>query len=898
MIQFDRAKSVGLAHVKSWLPNGRQEGPEWVCLNPTRNDGKAGSFKVNLESGKWSDFALGEAGNDIVSCYAYVNRSHFEMIVSTKNYKNAESGIQVEAAKEILETYDSSYFPSSSDDFTPTKSGGFWDDFVQLNRTVKEFPDPIKDINYATKFFGEYKQHWTFTDKKGLPLFIVARYFKDGKKNDRPFTLWSKGSEKKWRAKNLEGVKLPLFNLPEFDNNQNLPILIVEGQKCAAASHHVLLKDFVCSSIYRSVDKSDLEPLRGRTVYYWLDPDTAGRKKLKQFKEAIKDLDVIFYSVQSPTGKNKGWDIADAIDEGWTHENLINHIIQEVLPADEEPDDFIDDIEFPFRIIGQTATDVYFFPKETTLVMKFKRSALGKANLMNLMSKETWGSYFAKKDGGIAWDSAADFLMRKAAFSDIFSSSSIRGSGAWIENNKTVINTGSALIKDGQKSPLFQKETKFVYEKKHNLPYSLTGAMLTEESKKLLSITKNLDFDRPEYSLFLAGWILLSPFGGALRWRPHAWLSGSQGAGKSYTLDEIVFKLVGKFAVKGLGASTTSGIRQDLGNCSKPVIVDEAEADHPKQKEKIEELLSMARQASSGGEDSAAILHGNQDGTGTHWIVKSMFMFASIGPALVHPADKSRVTLLTLKTPRKSDVVERAERFKKLSASVEILTEEWARSFHARTILLLPEILKAIDIFSEQTTIIMGTRRAGDQNGTLLAGAYMISNDTAPSAAEAKEFIQNLNLSESAKESAMDKGDEELCMDEILSYKIEASLGNKLTIGTWVRWWFAHKGSFLADIAEFSDLGAIDEARVRRALEECGIKLIYKGGKEQIAIANSHPAIQKVLSRTPWEQTYSEIIGRLDYCEGNSKGSSFFGPISSRSKVFTAESLLSDEVPF
>lgn len=893
---FDSAKSVGLAHVKSWLPNGRQEGPEWVCLNPNRNDKKDGSFKINLDSGRWADWGDDQAGNDIISCYAYINRSHLENIAAGKNYKNLEAGIQTEAAREILETYDSSYFPGANDNFTPTKSGDFWEGFRQLNRSSKDFPEPLESIQYMSKFFGEYKQHWTFTDQKGLPLFIVARFFKDGKKNDRPFTLWTNGTEKKWRAKNLEGVKLPLFNLPEFTLKQNIPVLMVEGQKCADAAHQILSENLVCSSVYRSIDKTELEPLRGRELYYWFDPDQAGRKKLKQVKEAIQDLDVIFHAVQSPTGKKQGWDIADAIEEGWDRDQLLNHIVQEILPADEEPDDFIDDIEFPFRIIGQTATDIYFFPKETTMIMKFKRSALGKANLMNLMPREAWGTYYAKKDGGIAWDSAADFLIRKAAFAEIFSSASVRGSGAWIENNKTIINTGRDLIRDGQKSPLFQKETKFVYEKNHTLPYSLTGPMATKESKELLKITGLLDFDRPEFSLFLAGWIMLAPFGGALRWRPHAWLSGSQGAGKSYTLDEIVFKLVGKFAVKGLGASTTAGIRQDLGNCSKPVIVDEAEADHPKQKEKIEELLSMARQASSGGEDSAAILHGNQDGTGTHWIVKSMFMFASIGPALVHPADKSRVTLLTLKTPRRADVVARAARFKKLSEAVEILTEEWARSFHARTLLILPEVLKAINIFSEQATILLGTRRAGDQSGTLLAGAYMISSDTAPTAAEAKSYIESLNLSESATEVAMDKDDEQLCMDEIMSYKVEASQGNKLTIGTWVRYWFAKKGSYLVDVAEFSDLGPIDDNRVRRALEEHGVKLNSK--LEQVAIANSHPAIKKILSRTPWEDTYSSIIERLDYCEGNSKGSSFFGPINARSKVFKAESLLSDEVPF
>ena len=41
--------------------------------NPTRNDRHPGSFKVNLRSGVWSDFATGDAGGDPISLFAYLN---------------------------------------------------------------------------------------------------------------------------------------------------------------------------------------------------------------------------------------------------------------------------------------------------------------------------------------------------------------------------------------------------------------------------------------------------------------------------------------------------------------------------------------------------------------------------------------------------------------------------------------------------------------------------------------------------------------------------------------------------------------------------------------------------------------------------------------------------------
>ena len=61
------------AIVSRWLPGGKREGYEWVSLNPRRADRNRGSFKVNLQTGKWSDFATGDSGGDPVSLAAYLH---------------------------------------------------------------------------------------------------------------------------------------------------------------------------------------------------------------------------------------------------------------------------------------------------------------------------------------------------------------------------------------------------------------------------------------------------------------------------------------------------------------------------------------------------------------------------------------------------------------------------------------------------------------------------------------------------------------------------------------------------------------------------------------------------------------------------------------------------------
>jgi hypothetical protein len=77
-IAFRRIANAALDHAdtiaRRWLPDGRREGAEWVALNPTRSDHRKGSFKVNLRTGCWSDFATNDRGGDLISLAAYVFR--------------------------------------------------------------------------------------------------------------------------------------------------------------------------------------------------------------------------------------------------------------------------------------------------------------------------------------------------------------------------------------------------------------------------------------------------------------------------------------------------------------------------------------------------------------------------------------------------------------------------------------------------------------------------------------------------------------------------------------------------------------------------------------------------------------------------------------------------------
>jgi hypothetical protein len=75
-IAFDRINAEALLSLEAicrrLLPTGRREGHEYLALNPRRGDRRLGSFKINLRTGRWADFASGDKGSDPVSLVAFI----------------------------------------------------------------------------------------------------------------------------------------------------------------------------------------------------------------------------------------------------------------------------------------------------------------------------------------------------------------------------------------------------------------------------------------------------------------------------------------------------------------------------------------------------------------------------------------------------------------------------------------------------------------------------------------------------------------------------------------------------------------------------------------------------------------------------------------------------------
>lgn len=884
---FDRAKQIGLQHIKIWLPEGKQDGNEWVCFNPNYNDTKLGSFKINLNTGIWADFSIDAcSGGDAVSLYAYLHRSECEDIARTKKFKNFEGGVQSIAARLILERHDSTYFPTANDDFTfkpqeenKKTSGDYWENYYCLE---KGLPDPPEsDFKFYENKFGAFYKSWDFYKGKNIVMKVARFIDKDGKKNDRPFTLWTNGRETKWRSKALK-EKYPLWNVNEIIEKENLPILLTEGQKVPAVLKEIIGEKYICTGWYggaQSIDKTDFSPLTGRTVYYSFDADLSGRNTIEKIKKISCDLKIIF----PPIGCDNGWDLADAVEEGWDKEKIINFIENQ---NKEEVQDFIDEKKFPFRIVGTIKNDIIFYQFKNCQIDSVAQRSVTKGLLFQMMDRKQWGLYYGKESGGTDWDAAINDIIRIAQEKPkLFDMTLIRGTGAWHDNGKIVVNTGKKIIVENQLIDLHEYESDYVYEAGKHVPYQINNKLTNEEANEFLNILSVIDFEKKIYSKFLAGWIVLAPWCGILKWRPHIWITGTSGSGKTWLINHLLTPLISDFGVKGQGSSSPAGIKQALNNSAKPIILDEMDAYTKIEKERMASHLLFFREASSG--DNTAILQGTTGGEGRQWIINTMACFASVGLSLDNAADKNRFTILKLISDTK-DKIRRNEKLKMLEEKKLLFTKPWVYSFHSRTFSLLKELLLTIDIMIEQCLYFLPTKRDADQIGTLLAGAYILTHDKACTAGEAKIFIEKSGLNEIVDNIA-EKTDEEMLLDEILSWKldiIESGRRNNLTIGSMIKIYYSTVENL-----------SLSNETIKKELEQIGINL----KSDCINIAVGHTAIKRILSDTPWKFTYGDMLERLGFCEKKIFGPSSFAGVQKRFRKLRLEGVINngeEEIPF
>lgn len=449
---------------------------------------------------------------------------------------------------------------------------------------------------------------------------------------------------------------------------------------------------------------------------------------------------------------------------------------------------------------------------------------------------------------------------------------------------------------------------RYVYPSAEPTPRPWHEHVGAEHGEMLLDLLKTWQWKRSLLDPVLClGMIGASMIGGALPWRPHVWITGGAGTGKS-TLngkEQVVHKILGAGTFRTSNTSA-AGIRSHLRNATVPVMIDEREAE--KDNRGNDAIIELARIASSG--DTAT--RGSADHSGVEFTLQSCFWFSSILIPPLLPQDRSRLAILELMPIPENTPPPIALQ----TTDFGVLGQKLLR----RMIDGWPRLAATKQKFHEQLSELGHSPRACDQFGTLLACAdILISDDVhaVPADEEMTAWLQECRPQRMA-EVTETTTDHDACLAHIMTTLQQSRGGDEREqIATWIQ-----RALNYAMQPLFVD--TLDNNKSRDAnerLHQIGLKLVNarrlpetsKDNKVTparwgaatfdreepgyLAVANSHQGLSRVFDGTVWQagvwrQSLARVPGALA-CEKVS-----FGSYKSRAVLVPLSSLFdNDELP-
>jgi len=540
---------------------------------------------------------------------------------------------------------------------------------------------------------------YDYCDENGRLILRVARYDgldKVGKpsKSFRQYTPAKRGGW--WMANPMRDdvptpdrtEKLPLYNLAELRSSADLTVLFVEGEKCVHAVKDTPFpggreKPFVATCVAggssTKIVNFDLTPLSERSVVIVADADKAGRKFAGKIGAMLGHYNAKCKYVL-PGGETH-YDIADCLAQGgwratadWMKTNASSAPPNtvEVKPSDKRrisAPELADDGEFPddggpvgphplqetdhFRVLGmdQSGTSVMFLKKKTNLLLQVQARSLGsEGNLTLLAPLDFWRSL--TEDGG--WTSTvritiADGLLRAAESIGVADEASLnpKGRGASMTDSGAIFNLGDCFwtgIKDGkftQKQPLEMSPVLLESGPRMIMLNDLTQA--ERWARAFADSLMEYRFQTPIDARRFLGWLVTSLIGGALKFRPMAWLTAPSKSGKTFLRQDVMSAFFGGFMI-ATDDQTAAGIAQVARNQSLPVLMDEFEPEEQNEKS-WKSILALIR-SSSGGDGQR--VRGTLSGQAVATTPRFSTMVFSISKPDLSEADASRLVPIKL----------------------------------------------------------------------------------------------------------------------------------------------------------------------------------------------------------------------------------------------------------
>ena len=517
----------------------------------------------------------------------------------------------------------------------------------------------------------------------------------------------------------------------------------------------------------------------------------------------------------------------------------------------DEQDDLIKNTHF--TVLGYDGGDYYIFSHAKKQVMRMRKGDISDIGLTEYAPMNWWEFHFpaSGKTPGINKPLAAQWIFATAHGRGIYDPTLVRGRGVWTDKDRFVFHHGAYLSVDGVATEIAKMDSAYVYPMARRMPEPSAVQLTDEEGRNMVSVADMVRWSMPASGALMSGWVMLAPICGALKWRSHIWLTGAAGSGKSTIQRDYCQSALNGLSVYAQGNSTEPGIRQRLRADALPVLLDEAESNNDREKQRIESILSLIRQSSS--ESQAETLKGTVTGDSMNFHIRSMFCLSSINTMLDKKADTDRLTKLSIKAPA-ADGKDEAhwellkEELHKLSTDLTL-----PHRLLARAINMLPVIMASIEVFTKAAAKHFGTQREGDQFGTLLAGCWCLQMGHIPSVQEALVLIKGYEWSEHTEDN--DQDDSQRALESILNAKIRLGSAGDLTVYELVR-----------EAHSIQRLGTFDMKLADDALSRHGIRI--KQSEGLLLFGTSVPNLKALLVHSAYS---SDVRGQLLRLPGSTK---------------------------
>ena len=603
--------------------------------------------------------------------------------------------------------------------------------------------------------FGQPKKVYSYCTKENELLFYVVRFehYVEGKlkKEFFPHAFSKKGA---WVR------KLPartIYGLQNFKDKQLF--IICEGEKAADAAQKLCPWGVAISWAGGSsaVKLTDWTPLEKQNVFVWRDNDLAGLKAQNDLMPILHKLGctIRYFKDEFFGDKPSGWDAADC-DPAIVD---IEVAIREMSLDYGEKKKIHKPVNPYFKVLGMIGTNYSFYNYLGGLIFEGDHSKLNKKFFLQLTSGnmnywyKAYGEETQNKHGEVSmtinWDDVAGDFFEQSQRKGQFDITSVRGAGTWWDNGRLVTHLGNFLNVDGEQVQIQDFDTKYVYLKRGEVMDKIHDAMKPEEIQDLYKLLQRFNWDSPQSAALLLGWMVVAPICGALEWRPHLYIIGMSGSGKSTIYENIMIPALGAACLPLAGRSTTeAGLRQKANGDALPVIFEEFENEGSMQaKNNNDKIIELARLASSFSKGK--MLKGDKgQGSAKEYSVNASFCFFSISQSVEHYADQNRITPLSLKPHKFKDKEELAEKRIELVQELHRVigdkqSTDYSHRFVSTSIRNVRKINEAWAVFREQGLLNVAKfdPRHSDQIGMLLAGYWVGVTGEVPTKEEAKQLL-------------------------------------------------------------------------------------------------------------------------------------------------------------